>query len=257
MIWAWVIFIGFVLLMLALDLGVFHRKSHVVGFKESLTWSGVWISLGLAFSILVYYAYEGHWFGLGNSVDAVDKLVNTGKLAATKYLTAYVVEKSLSVDNIFVIAMVFTSLAVPPRYQHRVLFWGIIGALVMRGAMIGVGSVLVQEFHAILYFFGAFLIFPCFLTHQPRKSRWPQSGGDRRQLQQPGGGSHRLGIVPHHVCRCSGGAAEELEPHESSRLPRDRERDRGRFAQRGGSGGQRRQPDHDDDELLLNRRVGG
>jgi hypothetical protein len=134
MIWAWVIFIGFVFLMLALDLGVFHRKSHVVGFKESLTWSGVWISLGLAFSVLVYYAYELHWFGLGNSVDAVDKLVNTGKLAATKYLTAYVVEKSLSVDNIFVIAMVFSSLAVPPRYQHRVLFWGIIGALVMRGA---------------------------------------------------------------------------------------------------------------------------
>ncbi len=159
MIWAWVIFIGFVFLMLALDLGVFHRKSHAVGFKESLTWSGVWISMGLAFSILVYYAYELHWFGLGNSVDAVDELVNTGKLAATKYLTAYVVEKSLSVDNIFVIAMVFSSLAVPPRYQHRVLFWGIIGALVMRGAMIGVGAVLVQNFHSILYVFGAFLIF--------------------------------------------------------------------------------------------------
>ena len=115
MIWAWIIFIGFVILMLALDLGVFHRKSHVVGFKESLTWSGVWISMGLAFSVLVYYAYELHWFGLGYAVDAVDELVNTGKLAATKYLTAYVVEKSLSVDNIFVIAMVFTSLAVPPR----------------------------------------------------------------------------------------------------------------------------------------------
>lgn len=159
MIWAWIIFIGFVFAMLALDLGVFHRKSHIVGFKESLAWSAVWITLGLAFSILVYFAYELHWFGLGNSEDAVDKLVNTGKLAATKYLTAYVVEKSLSVDNIFVIAMVFSSLAVPARYQHRVLFWGIIGALVMRGAMIGLGSVLVQNFHAILYVFGAFLIF--------------------------------------------------------------------------------------------------
>ena len=159
MIWAWIIFIGFVFVMLALDLGVFHRKSHVVGFKESLAWSGVWISLGLAFSSLVYFAYDLHWFDLGNSVDAVDKVVNTGKLAATKYLTAYVVEKSLSVDNIFVIAMVFSSLAVPARYQHRVLFWGIIGALVMRGAMIGLGSVLVQNFHAILYVFGAFLIF--------------------------------------------------------------------------------------------------
>jgi tellurite resistance protein TerC len=159
MIWAWLIFIGFVFVMLALDLGVFHRKSHVVRFKEALAWSGVWITLGLSFSVLVYFAYERHWFDLGLSVDAVDKLVNTGQLAATKYLTAYVVEKSLSVDNIFVIAMVFSSLAVPARYQHRVLFWGILGALVMRGAMIGVGAMLVQNFHAILYFFGAFLIF--------------------------------------------------------------------------------------------------
>jgi tellurite resistance protein TerC len=159
MFWAWFIFICFVLAMLALDLGVFHRKSHVVGFKESLSWSAVWITLGLLFSILIYHAYEGHWFGLGNTVDAVDKVVNTGKLAATKYLTAYVVEKSLSVDNIFVIAMIFSALAVPRRYQHRVLFWGILGALVMRGAMIGLGSVLVQNFHWILYVFGVFLMF--------------------------------------------------------------------------------------------------
>ncbi len=159
MFWAWFIFIGFVFLMLALDLGVFHRKSHIVGFKESLGWSAVWITLGLSFSILVYFAYERHWFGLGLAVDAVDKLVNTGQLAATKYLTAYVVEKSLSVDNIFVIAIVFGSLAVPARYQHRVLFWGILGALVMRGGMIGIGAVLVQSFHWILYVFGAFLMF--------------------------------------------------------------------------------------------------
>ncbi len=159
MIWPWVIFIGFVFLMLALDLGVFHRKSHVVGFKESLGWSAVWITLGLSFSLLVYFGYENHWSGLGMSVDAVDGLVNNGKLAATKYLTGYVVEKSLSVDNIFVIAMVFGSLAVPARYQHRVLFWGILGALVMRGAMIGVGSALVHNFHWVLYIFGVFLIF--------------------------------------------------------------------------------------------------
>ncbi|MES2995609.1 MAG: TerC family protein [Verrucomicrobiota bacterium] len=155
---AWAIFIGFVLLMLALDLGVFHRKSHVVGMKESLGWSAVWISLGLAFSVAVYFAYENHWFGLGLGRDPVDQLVNTGKLAATKYLTGYVVEKSLSVDNIFVIAMIFGSLAVPAQYQHRVLFWGILGALVMRGVMIGVGSALVTNFHWVLYVFGAFLI---------------------------------------------------------------------------------------------------
>lgn len=158
MIWAWLIFIGFVFLMLALDLGVFHRKSHVVGFKESLTWSAVWITLGLSFSVLVYFAYENHWFGLGFARDAVDGVINNGRLAATKYLTGYVVEKSLSVDNIFVIAMVFGSLAVPARYQHRVLFWGILGALAMRGAMIGVGSALVHNFHWILYLFGVFLI---------------------------------------------------------------------------------------------------
>ena len=154
----WLIFIGFVFLMLALDLGVFHRKSHVIGFRESLGWSAVWITLGLSFSALVYQAYDHHWWGLGNTVDAVDGLMNDGRLAATKYLTGYVVEKSLSVDNIFVIAMIFGSLAVPARYQHRVLFWGILGALLMRGAMIGIGSALVTHFHWVLYFFGGFLI---------------------------------------------------------------------------------------------------
>lgn len=159
MLWPWLIFVGFVFLMLAIDLGVFHRKSHEVGFKESLLWSAVWITLGLSFSGLVYLAYEGHWFGLGNAIDAVDKMQNSGSLAATKYLTAYVVEKSLSVDNIFVMALVFSALSVPARYQHRVLFWGILGALLLRGTMIGLGSILVQNFHWVLYLFGAFLLF--------------------------------------------------------------------------------------------------
>lgn len=158
MIWAWVIFIGFVLTMLALDLGVFHRKSHVVGFKESMTWSAVWISLGVSFSVLVYFIYDRKWFGLGLAPDSVDGLVNTGMMAATKYLTGYVVEESLSMDNIFVIAMIIGSLKVPARYQHRVLFWGILGALVMRGLMIGVGVTLVHHFHWVLYLFGAFLV---------------------------------------------------------------------------------------------------
>jgi tellurite resistance protein TerC len=158
MLLPWLIFIGFVLLMLALDLGVFHRKSHVISFKESLGWSAVWITLGVSFSAAVYYAYQTQWCGLGVQPDGVDGLINNGRLAATKYLTGYVVEKSLSVDNIFVIAMVFGSLSVPARYQHRVLFWGIIGALIMRGAMIGVGSALVHHFHWVLYVFGGFLI---------------------------------------------------------------------------------------------------
>jgi len=158
MFWLWIGFIGFVLSMLALDLGVFHRKAHVVGMKEALGWSAVWISVGLLFSVFVYFGYESKWMGLGSAVDAVDGAVNSGASATVKYITGYVVEKSLSVDNVFVIAMIFGFFAVPPVYQHRVLFWGIVGALVMRGAMIAVGSKLIAEFHWILYVFGVFLI---------------------------------------------------------------------------------------------------
>lgn len=185
MIVPWLVFIGFVLVMLALDLGVFHRKSHVVGFKESITWSAVWITLGLSFSVLVYFAYDGQWYGLGLTPDSVDGLINNGKLAATKYLTGYVVEKSLSVDNIFVIAMVFGSLAVPARYQHRVLFWGILGALVMRGAMIGVGSALVHNFHWVLYVFGVFLILTALkMLFMKEKEEHPENNLLVRWLQK-------------------------------------------------------------------------
>jgi len=158
MIWIWVGFIALVLLMLALDLGVFHRKAHVVTLKEALTWSAVWITMGLSFSVLVYYGYENHWLGLGTAVDAVDGVINDGTTATIKYLTGYVVEKSLSVDNIFVIAMIFGFFAVPPIYQHRVLFWGILGALAMRGVMIALGAALIAEYHWVLYVFGVFLI---------------------------------------------------------------------------------------------------
>jgi len=158
MVWIWVGFIVFVLLMLALDLGVFHRKAHVVMLKEALTWSAVWITMGLSFSVLVYYGYENHWLGLGSTVDAVDGVINNGMTATIKYLTGYVVEKSLSVDNVFVIAMIFGFFAVPPIYQHRVLFWGILGALAMRGVMIALGAALIAEYHWVLYVFGAFLI---------------------------------------------------------------------------------------------------
>lgn len=156
--WIWVAFIGFVLLMLALDLGVFHRKAHIVSVKEALVWSAVWLSLGFSFSVFVYFAYDGQWSGLGTMVDSVDGMKNSGATATEKFLTGYVVEKSLSVDNIFVIAIIFNFLAVPPLYQHRVLFWGILGALLLRGAMIGVGAKLIAEFHWVLYLFAVFLI---------------------------------------------------------------------------------------------------
>lgn len=158
MILLWAGFISFVLLMLALDLGVFHRHAHVIRVKEALLWSALWVTLGLAFTVFVYHGYEGQWLGLGTTVDAADGLVNDGRIAAEKYLTGYVVEKSLSVDNIFVIAMIFAFFAVPAIYQHRVLFWGILGALMLRGAMIAIGARLIAEFHWVLYVFGAFLI---------------------------------------------------------------------------------------------------
>jgi tellurite resistance protein TerC len=165
MFWIWAGFVVFVLLLLALDLGVFHRRDHAVSVRQALGWTAVWIALGLFFAVFVYFGYEHHWFGLGYAPDAVDRSeefpdgrANDGRSALVKYLTGYVVEKSLSVDNVFVIAMIFGSLAVPAIYQHRVLFWGILGALVMRGVMIGAGARLIAEFSWILYVFGAFLI---------------------------------------------------------------------------------------------------
>src|SRR3989304_5828746 len=154
----WIAFIAFVLLMLALNLGVFPRKAHVVSVKEALAWSGVWLAMGLAFAVFVYFAYDGQWFGLGTVADAVDGRGNDGATATEKYLTGYLVEKAVRGDNTFVIAIVFSFFAVPPLYQHRLLFWGILGALLMRGAMIGLGAKLIAEFHWVLYLFAVFLI---------------------------------------------------------------------------------------------------
>ena len=158
MIWIWTAFVVFVLALLALDLGVLNRKAHVISIREALKWSVLWVSLGLLFSIVIYFGYENHWLGLGSVADPVDGVVNDGKTATVKYLTGYVVEKSLSVDNIFVIAMLFGFFAVPPMYQHRVLFWGILGALILRGIMIGVGAALLARFHWLIYLFGVLLI---------------------------------------------------------------------------------------------------
>jgi len=157
-VFVWVGFVCFILAMLALDLGVLHRGAHTVSMREALLRSAGWISLGIGFSVFVYFAYALNWFGLGLSIDSVDGIVNTGGIAATKYLTGYLVEQSLSVDNIFVMVTIFRFFGVPPRYQHRVLFWGILGAMVLRGAMIAIGATLIARFHWILYVFGAFLV---------------------------------------------------------------------------------------------------
>ena len=140
----WIGFGLFVLAMLALDLGVFHRKSHTVGLKEALIWSGVWIVLALLFNAGVWH-WRGHDKGL-------------------EFLTGYLVELSLSVDNLFVFLLIFAYFKVPAQYQHKVLFWGIIGALLMRAVFIGAGIALIQKFHWIIYLFGAVLVIsglPC------------------------------------------------------------------------------------------------
>jgi tellurite resistance protein TerC len=164
MFWMWSGFIALVLAFLALDLGVFNRKAHVIGVREALKWSALWIALGLSFSAFVYFAYENHWMGIGLDpsgsvrLDPIDQVPLEGHSAAVKYLTGYVIEKSLSVDNIFVIALIFAYFAVPAIYQHRVLFWGILGALVMRGLMIWLGAELIYRYHWIIWVFGGFLI---------------------------------------------------------------------------------------------------
>lgn len=162
MILIWIGFLLFIISLLAIDLGVLHRKAHIVSLKEAILMSALWIALGLAFSVFVYYGYEYHWLGLGSAIDYVDKTINNGQSATIKYITGYLVEKSLSVDNIFVIAMLFGFFAVPGIYQHRVLFWGIIGAIAMRAVMIGIGASLIAQFQWILYVFGIFLIITAF-----------------------------------------------------------------------------------------------
>ena len=149
MLWLWVGFNLFVVAMLALDLGVFHRHSHEVSVKEATIWSAVWIGLALAFNGLIFLFWER----------MVPGSAYTSSEAGLAFLTGYLIEKSLSVDNIFVFVLIFSYFAVPARYQHRVLFWGIIGALLMRGTMIGVGAALIKQFHWIIWIFGAFLIF--------------------------------------------------------------------------------------------------
>ncbi|MFT7582958.1 MAG: tellurite resistance protein TerC [Myxococcota bacterium] len=156
MIAVWIVFFVFIAFLLALDLGVLNRTSHVIGMREATVWSAIWISTGLAFSGLVYLGYENHWGGLGTVVG--HNLPNTGTEAVMQYITAFLIEKSLSVDNIFVMAMLFGYFKVPSKYQHKVLFWGIIGALFFRGIMIAVGVALVQQFDWIFYVFGVFLI---------------------------------------------------------------------------------------------------
>src|SRR3989475_7488081 len=135
----WIIFNLFVIAMLVLDLGVFHRRAHTVKFREALLWSLMWISLAGAFAVLVYF-----WHG---------------RTPALEFVTGYVIELSLSVDNLFVFLLIFRYFRVPSDQQHKVLFWGIIGALIMRAVFILLGVSLIRRFHWIIYVFGALLVY--------------------------------------------------------------------------------------------------
>lgn len=135
----WILFNVFVLLMLILDLGVFNRKAHEVSIKEAMIWTGVWILLAMGFNVIIYY-----W---------------QGETKALEYFTGYVIEKSLSIDNIFVFVLIFSYFKIPSIHQHKILFWGIIGALIMRVAFIFAGVALLEKFHWTIYFFGAILIY--------------------------------------------------------------------------------------------------
>lgn len=147
----WILFIAAILLFLALDLGVFNKTPHVIKSKEAGIWTGIWVTLSFLFSGLIYWLYQN------NHIDNPENY--TPAIASMKFITGYLIELSLSIDNIFVIAVIFTSFKIPQKYQHRVLFWGIIGALVFRGLMIFLGVKLIQEFSWMTYVFGAFLLF--------------------------------------------------------------------------------------------------
>src|ERR671939_783404 len=137
-IWLWVLFGSLILIMLVLDLGLFNRKAHKVTYKESAIWSGIWVSLALAFSGVLFW--------------------HLGRQAGTEFLAGYLIELSLSVDNLFVFLLIFSYFKVRSRYQHRVLYWGVMGAMVMRITMILLGTALINKFEWVIYIFGAFLV---------------------------------------------------------------------------------------------------
>ncbi len=152
--WIWIIFIAFILVFLALDLGVFNKENHVIKTKEASIWTAIWVTVALSFSGVIY------WLFANGMVDNPTGL--TPNKAVLKYITGYLIELSLSVDNVFVIAVIFSSFKIPPLYQHRVLFWGILGAIVFRALMILFGVALITKFEWIIYVFGVFLLWTAF-----------------------------------------------------------------------------------------------
>ena len=152
--WLWIGFVAFILSMLSLDLGLFNRKAHTIRYREAAIWSIVWIAVAMIFAGIVFWGQ--------------------GKTRGLEFVTGYLIELSLSVDNLFVFLLIFSYFKVPTRYQHRVLFWGLLGALVLRLTMISVGAALINRFHWIIYIFGAFLVYTglkMFRRKKPTSSR--------------------------------------------------------------------------------------
>ncbi|WP_419214283.1 TerC family protein [Maribacter sp. X9] len=150
----WIVFIAFVLLFLALDLGVFHKNEHVIKSKEAGIWTAVWMGIAFSFSGIIYWLFSAEIIANPTGL--------TPNNAVLKYITGYLIELSLSVDNVFVIAVIFSSFKIPALYQHRVLFWGILGAIVFRALMIFFGVALITKFEWIIYIFGIFLLYTAF-----------------------------------------------------------------------------------------------
>lgn len=158
--WLYIGFITFVVVMLVLDLGVFHRHAKEIGVKQALAWTAFWVSLALLFIPVVYLIWHNNWFGMADHADTVFKTPRplSPKEAMLAFISGYLIEESLSLDNVFVIALILTYFGVPGKYQHRVLFWGIVGAVCLRGIMIAAGAALVHRFSWMNYVFGSILL---------------------------------------------------------------------------------------------------
>jgi tellurite resistance protein TerC len=175
--WIWIIFIAVILVFLALDLGVFNKENHVIKTKEASIWTAIWVTVALSFSVVIY------WLFANGMVDNPTGL--TPNNAVLKYITGYLIELSLSVDNVFVIAVIFASFKIPPIYQHRVLFWGILGAIVFRAIMIFFGVALITRFEWIIYVFGVFLLYTAFKMLQGEEEEFnPKKSFVFRQIKK-------------------------------------------------------------------------
>lgn len=152
--WVWILFILLIVLFLALDLGVFHKNEHVIKTKEAAIWTTIWITVALSFSGVIYWLFSS---GLVENPTGL-----APNKAVIKYITGYLIELSLSIDNVFVIAVIFSAFKIPALYQHRILFWGILGAIVFRGLMIVFGVALINRFEWVIYVFGVFLLYTAF-----------------------------------------------------------------------------------------------